>query len=264
MGHLRTGVLPRTRHWLSVVEAVALASGREDLDTREIAHRTLIASRDALNLLPGDPVLQRCYSFLAALAVAGGSKNPFEEARQLGLEISSEPDKFALSRALRLWIGDPPERQRNPEFAAMARQATVDAVVSWINTHQPVQESLLPLDDPYFPWRAASTGSGFCELSRVFFSKFMQRYMGYFLSRVTSHEFASVDERMRFDEAVNSEMDKIAQHALETTKLIQSFSAGWFNKRAVNRLPEAAEVQGFLKHCFAKFREELRREVASE
>lgn len=258
MGHLRTGSLPRTRHWAAVVDAIVEASGIDDLNVQEIAGQTLVASRLKLKDLCGDPVLQRCFQFLVALAVTGGHPDPEHVADELGLQIQGEPAKLPLSRALRLWISSE-EAEADPEFLALSRQATVDTVVSWVNGHQPPQPQLLEVNDPFFSWRAASRGNGFCGLSRLFFSKFTERYLEYFLSRVTAGRL-TIEEQERFQDALSSKIHLVSQHAFETSKLLESFSAGWFNKNAVTRLPTTQEVRGFLAHGFDKVREELRRE----
>jgi hypothetical protein len=44
-------------------------------------------------------------------------------------------------------------------------------------------------------------------------------------------------------------------------KLTQSFAAGWYNKYAVNSLPDNKQVEAFLRMSFGKLREEFRREA---
>ena len=246
MGHLRTGSLPRTHHWSAIVSTIAQASGIADLDVQSIAAQTLFAGRSGLPRLSDDLVLQRCFQFLVALAVSGGCPDPETAARELGLQIDEEPGKLPLSRALRSWISSV-ETWADPEFLVLSRQATVDTIVSWVNAHPPPQPQLICLADPFFPWRAASSGRGFCRLSRLFFSKFTERYLEYFLSRVTA-DLLSVEEQELFEDALGSQVHLVSQYAFETSKLLESFSAGWFNKNAVTRVPTAREVGGFLAH----------------
>ena len=51
--------------------------------------------------------------------------------------------------------------------------------------------------------------------------------------------------------------------AFETSRITQSFAAGWFNRYARERAPTKAELEGFLSVAFGKMREELMREAAS-
>jgi hypothetical protein len=199
-----------------------------------------------------------------ALSVAGKSENVQQIAKSFGLDIKGSPTKLELSKSLRTWLSELDPRCYNPEYASLARQATTDTIAAWINHHADTpQLSLFPKsEDPYKPWRKASTGAGFCELSRSFFSNFTDRYLKYFLSRTASSQFSTVEERNRFSSSVQSNVELVTAHAFETSKIVQSFSAGWFNKNASEfKLPTTESVRGFLGFSFEKIREEFRREM---
>ena len=94
----------------------------------------------------------------------------------------------------------------------------------------------------------------------MFFSNFTSLYLNYFLSRTASSQLQTITDREQFAAAITSGIDVISKHAFETSKIVQSFSAGWFNNNAIGRLPSQLETEGFLRHSFEKIREELRRE----
>ncbi len=262
MGYLRTGALPKTRKWMSVVSAIGASTGVEELLIADIAGKTLDASNQALRKLPEDQAVKHCFQFLLALAVAGQSTDVKSAAQSFEIVIGDEPTKLQLSKALRKWLEREDIQSYNPEFASLARQATLDTITAWINKNSPQgQMSFLPqTEDPFLPWRNASDGRGFCELSRMFFSHFTSRYLNYFLSRTASSQLQTITDREKFATAITSGIDIISKHAFETSKIAQSFSAGWFNKNAINKLPSQEAIEGFLRHSFEKIREELRRE----
>ena len=266
MGHLRIGVLPRSRNWRAVVSAIGEMSGGQ-IDGRscsDLADKTLVASQRELRKLPDDIAFQRCFQFLVILSVAGKSDNVQQAAKSFGLGIDGIPTKLELSRVLRTWLSGLDPYYYNPEFASLARHATADTIAAWINQHADTpQLSLFPTsEDPYKPWRKASTGAGFCELSRSFFSNFTDRYLKYFLSRTASSQFSTVEERSQFSNLVRNNVDLVTTHAFETSKIVQSFSAGWFNKNASEyKLPPIESVKGFLGFSIEKIREEFRREM---
>ena len=262
MGHLRAGVLPRTKPWSAVVSSIGSFTGAAESIIIDIAEKTLDASKKAFRELPHDQTVKSCFQFLVALSVAGQSVDVKLSAQDFGIDISDKPTKLQLSRALREWLSKNPPQNLNPEFASLARKATLDTIAAWLNKHQSsAQASLLPeSEDPYQPWRAASNGRNFCELSRYFFSNFTTRYLNYFLSRTASSQFPTISERERFAAAITSSIDSISQHAFETSKIVQSFSAGWFNKHAIGKVPALTEIEGFLRHSFEKIREEFSRE----
>jgi hypothetical protein len=109
-------------------------------------------------------------------------------------------------------------------------------------------------------WKRASNGAGFCELSRLFFAKFTERYLNYFLEREASAALPTIEDRERFREQLRQHVDQISQHAFETAKITQSFAAGWYNRHARQGRPAHREVEQFLSRAFGKIREELLRE----
>lgn len=266
MGHLRIGALPRSKNWRSVVSAIGgMAGGQIATGSYvDLADKTLVASQRELRKLPDDIAFQRCFQFLVVLSVAGKSENVQQVAKSFGLNIDGIPTKLELSKSLRTWLSGLDPYGFNPEYASLARQATADTIATWINQHATTPQLSLfsQSEDPYKPWRIASTGAGFCELSRSFFSNFTDRYLKYFLSRTASSQFSTVEDRNQFSNSIRSNVDLVTTHAFETSKIVQSFSAGWFNKNASElNLPAIESVRGFLGFSIEKIREEFRREM---
>ena len=70
MGHLRVGVLPKTKKWSAVVSSIGSFTGAEESIIIDIAEKTLDASKKALRELPHDQVVKYCFQFLVALSVS--------------------------------------------------------------------------------------------------------------------------------------------------------------------------------------------------
>ena len=94
----------------------------------------------------------------------------------------------------------------------------------------------------------------------MFLSKYTERYLKYFLEREASIALNTVQDRQNFSDNIAEHINAISKHAFETSKITQSFAAGWYNKHAKNNLPTDGEVESFLKLAFGKIREELWRE----
>jgi hypothetical protein len=120
------------------------------------------------------------------------------------------------------------------------------------------------LEDPFEVWRKAGNGAGFCELSRLFFAKFTQRYLEYFLQRASPATLGGIGERVQFEQQLAKHVDDISLHAFETAKITQSFAAGWFNNRVKGDVPNEKEIEGFLSVAFGKIRDALQREDDKE
>lgn len=264
MGHLRTGKLPLTRKWLSVVSSIGTSANIGSSKIADVAEKTLDASNQVLRKLSYDQTIQSCFQFLVTLAVAGQSSDVKNAVQDLGITIEGEPTKLQLSRALRNWLEKESLQTYNPEFAGLACKATVKTIASWINKHLSQNQKLFPqLEDAFQPWKEASNGRGFCELSRIFFANFTTLYLNYFLSRTASSQIQTITEREQFENAITECIDSVSNHAFETSKIVQSFSAGWFNKHAIGKVPPLNEIEGFLHHSFEKMREVLSLEKES-
>jgi len=55
-------------------------------------------------------------------------------------------------------------------------------------------------------------------------------------------------------------MEDVSRHAFETSKIAQSFAAGWFAKNTPESYPDEREIKYFLNRTFGKLKSELLRE----
>ena len=159
---------------------------------------------------------------------------------------------------LRSWVES---QEGSREYADIAAKASADAISLW-SAQQSMQASLFtgPSDSREI-WQRADNGAGFCEVSRLFFSKFTERYLNYFLEREASASMASIPERDRLASELRDHIDGVSRFAFETSRITQSFAAGWFNNHARDRYPSIDESRNFLSIAFGKMREELKREA---
>jgi hypothetical protein len=104
------------------------------------------------------------------------------------------------------------------------------------------------------------TGREFCEIARVFFSKLTERYLRYFIERSLSAQTISLSARQEFSKTLSANIQDISRHAFETSKITQSFGAGWFNKYAFESLPSDGEIKNFISIATGKLKEEILRE----
>jgi hypothetical protein len=138
-----------------------------------------------------------------------------------------------------------------------------EALVEWHNTQSRQLGLFARGPAEYFAeaWTAASAGAGFSEVSRLFLARFTERYLRYFLEREASAVIRGIDARERFSERLRESVDLVSRYAFETSRIAQSFAAGWFNKYARDRTPSNTSLSAFLRVAFEKLREELKREA---
>lgn len=254
MGHERVGVLPRSRQWRRIVHELAAAAGSEAA-TNRVAVATLENVRGRMAAIQEDQGVQAALGYLIGLTTAHLPGEPSGLVPRV--ELSGDLSAIRISRDLAKWVAD---RADSAEYAALATRAAADAVAYWMRRHSD-QAHLFPSESPSADvWRSAASGAAFSEIARTFFSKFTERYLNYFLEREASAAIPSLRDRDVFATRLERHLDAVARHAFETTKIAQSFAAGWYNKNAREERPTDHEIRGFLSFGFGKLRAELARE----
>lgn len=261
MGHRRVGVLPKTQRWRELIDQLETFSGDEAQLDRIVAS-TLAGVRDRFLRVECAPSVYEAFKYLVAFAVASGTRAPAASMVALGFEEPASDTPLGLARALARIIegaGD------SPEYASIAKASACDALSRWHRAHSDETPSLFAEDSEGFQaWRRLSSGAGFCELSRLYFSGLTDRYLRYFLDREASRSISTLFERDSFDRQLAARVDDVAQHAFETAKITQSFAAGWFNKNTRTGVPTDEQIRGFLSLAFGKMRAELGREASGQ
>ena len=258
MGHERTGTLPHSKPWRDIVAQLASSSATEE-EIARLSNSTIENVRSRFLNLHRDQGVVASFRFLIVLAKSSSSDSDIDQSYDFGEDLSKNPSPLRVVSALRSWVD---KQVGSREYGDIAKKAAADAIVIWSN-HQNEQPSLFQADaEMADTWRSLNTGSGFCEISRLYFSSFTERYLNYFLEREASAVCSSINLRDEMEYRIREHIDGISQYAFETAKIAQSFAAGWFNRHAKNALPTHAEAQAFLSIAFNKMQEELSREVA--
>jgi hypothetical protein len=257
MGHERIGYLPKTERWKGIVKRISYFSSEND-NVSEIATETTRNVRSRFKYIKEDPSVFSAFKFLLLLTNASKKENPSEFLKSKGVKLSNAFNIFELTKSGQSFVE---KNQSSKEYSTFAVQSLIDTVSEWSQKHQ--KQQTLTFDstpDSYITWQKASNGSGFCELSRLFFSNFTTRYLKYFLEREASSRLQSLSEREQFTQKLESHVQDISKHAFETAKIAQSFSAGWYNNHAKDSLPSDEKLRDFLSFSFKKINSELLRE----
>lgn len=257
MGHERVGLLPKTLKWRELVRQIA-SMYDSSIDISDIARQTIKNVRSRLRNISQDEGVKAAFQFLVTLSIASRADNPRKILFDVGIDLSEKVTPFSLAKAVRVWVNP---RRRSVEYGEIAQSAAIDSIAIWYRKHNFNQLKLFNMEEDSFEvWRKAGTGAGFCELARIFFAKFTERYLNYFLEREATAALRNMEERDLFRSQLQDYMENISQHAFETAKITQSFAAGWFNKNTKEGFPNTKEIEGFLTLAFGKIRDELLRE----
>ena len=260
MGHERVGALPRTQRWQEVVNGIADAASL-DGDVSGLANATLENVRFRLLTIHQDTGFVASFQFLLGLALSASPEIRRSSLGELAIDLEANPSPLKLSSFLNQYVAD---NRQSAEYAEIARKAAVDAISIWTEKQTRQLSFTGEYERASEVWRKASNGSGFCEVARLFFGKFVERYLNYFIGREASSHLTNTDDRERLARRLGDHVDSVSHHAFETARITQSFSAGWFNRYTSDGMPSGEEISRFLSHSVGKLREELLREESPQ
>src|SRR5688572_21768992 len=102
MGHERVGVLPRTRHWRDVVEAIG-PTAKGNLNVDRLAEATLSNVRARYSAIHDDSGVQAAFGFLVALS-SPAPRAPGRSLANAPVDLGSHASALGLVRELQLWV----------------------------------------------------------------------------------------------------------------------------------------------------------------
>ncbi len=261
MGHERIGYLPKSKKWRDIVREVANFSASGE-SIAQIADQTTKNVINRYENIGSDKGVLSAFKFLILLVQSTNQKNSSAFLEKHGINLSSNFNLLSLSKAIREYIN---LNSDSKEYSSFANHALIETVSQWSKQNQIQQQILFDTSvNSFAEWRPAAEGSGFCELSRLFFANFTDTYLRYFLEREASAKINNLFDRDAFSKKLDEHVGDVSKHAFETAKITQSFSAGWFNKNAKDQIPSNEKIQGFVAFCFRKLNSEITREKEFE
>lgn len=257
MGHERVGHLPKTKKWISIVDEVANFTANGET-IAQIANQTTKNVISRYDNIESDSGVIAAFRFLILLSHSALQTNSSEFLAKQGIQLPTNFNLLGLAKAIRQFIDS---NSQSKEYSAFANHALIETVSQWSKQNQIQQQIQFDSGNNSFEeWRTAADGSGFCELSRLFFSNFTDNYLRYFLERAASAKINNLFDRDTFNKKLDEHVNDISKHAFETSKITQSFSAGWFNKHAKTEIPSNEKIKDFVSFCFKKLNSEITRE----
>jgi hypothetical protein len=254
VGHVRLGVLPKSRKWLQVV-----AELRHGASVAEIAALAAEAAETSLQATAADPAFLHAFWLLTQIPLAARGPAFAEDLGRLGIMVADHPSLLdvvaSLSAAVDRHARDQGGRTDLGEMAQMAAVESLTAVVA------PVLPSLFE-PSPEEVQRAIGRlagGDRFSALAREFFARLTHRTLDYYLSRELSNHIGA-EQRFR-DDAARSGFDKaLDRHCREASRIVEEFAGGWYGKNVYQGEGLAPnDVRRFAPVAFKKIRAELRK-----
>jgi hypothetical protein len=254
MGHHRLGWLRKTKAWNEIVELMG-EYGIDNRDITAIAFRTIKQVEKRYERLENDPSVKSSFDFLIEVAHAFRQPDPEKYLRENNLIGEGKLTPLSLAKGAKEYST---KNIVSEEYETFAKQALVDTINRWYLDNIEQGRSLFSEGiDSVAIMRKAAKPEGFCEITRLYFANYTERYLKYFLEREASTVINNVEVRKSFSNEIDKHIDDISKHAFETAYITQSFAAGWYTKNALDKNPSEVSVTGFLSRSFNKMKAEL-------
>ncbi|HBO3862362.1 hypothetical protein [Pseudomonas aeruginosa] len=254
MGHVRLGVLPRTKAWNEVVGLIVAGA-----NVPQIANATITAAEDAFTSVMDDVGYTEAVWLMTQLAIAAKKPDIHQHLESVGIVLPRDATLPDVTSAIVEALDRATDASgKRSDLAELSTRALVGAVTDVLS---PKLHSLFPTDPDTL--RAALSTLGqereFGHLSRTLYAKLANESLQYFLSKnLNTHlgegmRFATMNQKAQFDTALQT-------HAREASLIVEKFSSEWFSK---HRFEEGGDISrkssnGFAGYALKKMKDELK------
>lgn len=251
MGHFLLGRLPDTPKWTHVVDLIASGA-----DAPAVAFAVLSASKKELETAAQDPILGYTTWLLTQVPLAAKGQESFEELRAKGLHLFHKPTFMEVVGAFTETVDAyADQRKRGSDVGEIAQLSAVESLTSLIGekigslfeaTPEDVQKAL----------RSFATKKNFSLLTQEFFTRFLRRYLSYFLSRELSNHvgpnrrFTNIYEHLEFNRALDL-------YCWQVTKIVNKSAGGLFSEAKSEGGITLEKARIFTYDSLKKIRNEL-------
>ena len=264
MGHQRLGDIATSRKWRAVVAAVAeegMETGASSLSSQsvsEIAKLTLSASEAGLDRAIHDPGLRYAFYLLTQIVLAARESNWNERVGGEGIYLQDDSSLFDFTAEVQAAIDGYLASHGPPsDISEMAQQAAGQAIAELAgpDAHTLFGSGAIELQNAL---RKLSTKAGFARLGQHFFGSFMNRFLNFYLSRVTAGQvgrarFSQVGELSHFN-------DTLEHHCNQSARIIHDFCGEWYSKTEFQHGIDLENTSRFMAVALKKLQSELEKQ----
>ena len=255
MGHVRVGKLPKIRGWKQVI--ALLDSG--DSSSSEVAAATAKAAKDFFAQKNTDPSLVFSYWLLTQITSRAKNDNFIEDIKQIGLDMSQVESGLdflgSVASCTRSQIKVRGETFPLSEFAQLSLREVLTETIgqqcqSLFGTTQ---------KDVILACQKYSRPNQFAKLSRLYFSKVLNRCIQFFVSKESPNKIGA-DRKFKDISDLSDFNTALEAYCYQSAKIVEDFAGGWYSKRNWQGEISEQDATGFVAVAMEKLRAEIARE----
>jgi len=256
MGHIRIGVLPKTRKWKQVI---SLLNSKES-STSDIAAEAAHAAREFLLEKKSAPSLAFSYWLLTQITYRAKQDDFVSALQNIDLDISKVKNSFDfVSQVGTFTRTQIKKRGESFPISDIAQLALREVLIESIGEES---KSIFgtSLEDIIRACRRYSSPGQFSKLARLYFSKVFTRGLRFLIDKESAN---NVGIRNKFESVFDLSDFNIALEAYcyQSAKIVEKFAEGWYSKRNWQGEISENDAQGFVAIAVDKFQAEIAREI---
>jgi len=255
MGHMRIGVLPKTRKWKQVI---GLLNSKES-PASDIAAETARAAADFLKDTRFDPSLAFSYWLLTQITYRAKQDDYVSALKNIDLDISKVDNFFDfVGRVADFSRSQIKKRGELFPLSDFAQLALREVLTESIGAES---KSIFgaSLEDVKRACQKYSSPTQFSRLARLYFSKVFTRGLRFLIDKEAAN---SVGAGRRFDSISDLSEFNVAleTYCYQSAKIVEKFAEGWYSKRNWQGEISEKDARGFVAIAVDKFESEISRE----
>ena len=227
MGHERIGFLPKSKQWQMIIKALQEYDGNPE-DVKKIVDITIDNIRNQYKNIASNEVLRTAIRFLSLLCFSAKSSNQIEYLNEKGIYVGKQLNLLSLLNCVKQFV----TTSMSLDEIKIAQDAVMQSLITYNQTHESSQLQFDGFDSRGI-WSSVGSGSAFCEMARSFIAAFVDRHLRYYLERVAATSLSDYSQIISFKKELAKQTNAIGKHSSEISKLMQSYAAGWFNKKTM-------------------------------
>jgi hypothetical protein len=255
MGHHRLGSIPKVRKWRAVVDGVVGGAGPLSEDVDHLAALTLDTAAPALDKGKADVGLRHTFYLLTQIALAAREPDWRERLATEGMSLAAEASLFDLTTALHSAVDEHVRARGCPtDISEMAQQAGGEALAALAGDNA---TTLFGSGGEHLQRavRKLSTRTGFARLGQSFFGRFLNRFLNFYLSRLTAT--AAGGKRAPSVEEVSQFNASLLNHCQQSAFIVRDFCGQWYAKTEFAEGIDPENASRFMAVALGKLRDEL-------
>ena len=259
MGHVRLGRIPKTRGWRDVIRLLSDPHSTAS----HVAAATAVAAEDYLTRNRTDAALVFSYWLLTQITFKARSDDFVAELREIGLDVGDARGALDfLARVARFAHAQIRSRGETFPLFEFAQLSLREVLTETIGQQC---QSLFgtSLEDIRFACRRYSAPERFAALARLYFAKFLNRTLSFFISKESlnsvgsGQKFQDLSELSRFNAAVEG-------YCYQSAKIVEQFAGGWYSERNWQGGISETDAKAFTAVAIGKLAGEIARERETE